>query len=127
MNEDIKENEMYCPECGGLIDIDSINCKFCFKNIDDIIKNSQVKYWSESTLTKNLKGTLNDDGGGEEEEAKERDPWINKYFELNSTAEERTKEIEYNKKIDTTLQVTKIVGASILGGILGGIIGFFKA
>jgi len=118
MDEDIKENEMHCPNCGKLIDIDSVNCKFCFKNIDDIVKNSQLKDWSDFTSTENLKDTL--DKG-------ERDPWINKYFESNSTAEERTKEIEYNKKIEEILQIVKVAGISILGGIIGFIKAFFKA
>lgn len=43
MNKDIKENEMHCPECGKLINIDSINCKFCGENIDDVIKHSKIK------------------------------------------------------------------------------------
>jgi len=52
MNEDIKENEMYCPECGKLIDIDSINCKFCGENIDDVIKHSKIKKVHEEPTSK---------------------------------------------------------------------------
>ena len=52
MNEDIKENEMYCPECGKLIDIDSINCKFCGENIDNVIKVVDLKPIPLKAVTK---------------------------------------------------------------------------
>lgn len=96
-----QDDEMYCPECGKLIDINSINCKFCGENIDDVIKHSKIK----------------------KVHGEERDLWKKKYFEPSSTAEERTKQIECNKNIETMLEVAKVAGAAIWGGIMG----FFKA